>query len=226
MSYIKTKTFTAATAISAADIQENLDGVRDYLDGSIVPADIAPDGWVESRHIMRGHYNPISNIHDFATGASGGYTSGAEELSWMGNGPTSRNAPTSDITVYLPKTAVTFYLEASADVLFTFYGRPTIPIDLGTGGTAGTPSNAWICLDGAQQNVTKMSVSGDGDVSAIGGAGVGLADFVVNPETWSNFFLGEGLAAGWHTIGLKGNSTNFTFYILHNWGVTIEAFYR
>jgi len=221
MAYIKTKTFTAATAISAADIQENLDGVRDYLDGEIVPADIAP-GWVEARHIMRGHYNPVSNVHDFATGVSGGFTAPLEDFSFLGDGPTGRNSPTAEVAVYVPQTSITFYLEATADVLFTFYGWPTIPIKLGTGGTGANPTSVWVCIDGSTQSATKMSVSGNGDVSNVGGS---IAPHVVNTETWSNFYLKESMTAGWHTIGLKGEAKDFAWCGLKNWGVTIEAFY-
>ena len=70
-----------ATNAGSQGVQDNLDKMRNYVDGGVVAADLATDNWVDSKHVMRGHYNSIVNMHSFVTGLNGGYASKTQEMS-------------------------------------------------------------------------------------------------------------------------------------------------
>jgi len=69
MSYTPPNTFITATPFNGTEWQENSDALRNYLDGGMVAADIDTTAWVYAPHIMRGSYIPLSNTHEFTTGA-------------------------------------------------------------------------------------------------------------------------------------------------------------
>ena len=69
--------FAAGTSINGANIEENNDVVKTYLNGNIVAGDVnAAQKWVTQPYVMTGFYNAIINQHEFATGM----VQGAPEL--------------------------------------------------------------------------------------------------------------------------------------------------
>jgi hypothetical protein len=106
----------AILATNPADqgVQDNLDKMRNYVDGGVIAADIATDNWADSKHIVHGYYNPITNQHTFVSGLNGGYTAATEEMSFVGDGPTARGAPSNPTDVNFSNTGMNFFLRGTA----------------------------------------------------------------------------------------------------------------
>ena len=216
MPYTPTKYFTAATTMVAADIQEDLNGLRDYVSGDIRPTDYKTTSWAGPRHIMRGKYDPIVNSHKFTSGVVAGRNSDPNETSWVTKTTTGAAGGTTPSIAYMPNTAITFHLEADAHVIMQFYASPVNP--LGSGGV----TYIYIYVDGNDQiTMTRNAISpeGGGAFPALGPAGVCDA---------RNNFAGyhmTTLSRGTHSLSLKAYSESaFTF--LCNWGVSVEAYYK
>jgi hypothetical protein len=216
MPYVVPNTFAAGVAISAPDLQENVDEMRDYVDGNVSSTDLAATNWAKSKHIMRGHYSAIVNMHSFATGLCGGRASTGEEMSFLPEGPTGRNSPTDPDNAPFPNTSISFYLPFNADVFFQFTAGPHTAYDPNHGTTKGT-----IFVDGVQALETQeMTFQGSFATTA-------RSDFWIphNRNVWSGFHIVKNMAAGHHTIGIKGNTTSLYTFLM-NFSVSLEAFYR
>jgi hypothetical protein len=99
-----------ATNPAGQGVQDNLDKMRNYVDGGVIAADIAADGWVQSKHIMRGHYDPIVNMHSFVSGLDGGQVADDTQLSFLGDGPTGRNNPNTPTKSHIQTPLLSFIL--------------------------------------------------------------------------------------------------------------------
>tara|TARA_R110001599_G_scaffold2075_5_gene11146 strand:- start:8822 stop:9475 length:654 start_codon:yes stop_codon:yes gene_type:complete len=204
--------------IDSSDVQGNLDKMKNYVDGSIVAADLGTTGWCESKHIVRGHYDPITNQHTFVSGINSGYQSRGDEKSFICDGPTSRDGVVTSPEVNYPNTTITFELEAPANVMFQYHAAPISPP---IPGLTGTP-------------LTEVRIFLDSTKIVSSGAWTFTNDFRVAPLTtngpeattnmWSGFYLAKNLAAGKHSLGLRGLCQGkYTF--LMNWSVSMEAYY-
>lgn len=213
-------TFTPVVlpTIDSSDVQGNLDGMRDYVDGTVATADLASTGWCESKHIMRGHYDPITNQHSFVSGLNAGYQSRGYEKSFIGDGPTSRGGVTTSPQVSYPNTGISFELAAPANVMFQYHAFPISPP---VSGVANTP-------------LTEISIALDNVSLASTGSWTFTNDFRTlalttnGPESatnvWSGFYLAKNLAAGKHSFGLRGLCQGKYSFLL-NWSVSMEAYY-
>lgn len=213
-----TRTNITASTVNASDLQTNLDDMAKYIDGGVVSGDLATDSWVQSKHIMRGHYNPIVNMHSFTSGANGGHTSSDGDLSFIGDGPTGRNNPSDPSLVSYPGTTIDFFLPANADVLFQFSAFPYTPNIAGL--TSNFHSRLFIFLDETQILASKAITT---HVASTLPAVAKNAAHFQNP--WSGFYMSPNLAAGQHSIGLRG-FTRARYSFLTKWSVSLEAFYR
>jgi len=217
MAYIPTP--VGSGVVDSSDVQGNLDKMRDYVDGSIVTGDIGAVGWCESKHVMRGHYNPITNQHSFVSGIVAGYSSDGREKSFVGDGPTARGGGSSD-SVPFPKTAITFELERSANVMFQFNASPISPPLIGVTGFPET--HGHIFIDGAKVDDTLMTtMAGEWRIPS-------NPPNTNGPEAtstfWSGFYVAKNLPAGKHSFGLQGFCKGrYTFLV--NWSVSMEAYY-
>ena len=193
--------------------------MRNYVDGGAVAADLAADGWVQPKHIMRGYYNPITNTHTFVSGLDGGYSSAVNEMSFVGDGPTSRGAISNAEEVSFSNTGVGFFLRDPADVMFSFTAYPiTPPIP----NLIGKLTKASVFLDGEKELETQLStrhVTHDLNHQN--------SDFWLshNFNVWSGFFISKNLAAGEHSFSIRGK-TEGRYSFLMNFSVSLEAFYR
>ena len=201
-------------------LQDNLDKMRDYVDGGMVAADLATDGWVEAKHVMRGHYNPIVNMHAFVTGLDGGYSSATNEMSFVGDGPTGRGAPDNPEDTNFSNTGVSFFLRSAADVMFHFTAYPITPsID---SLDAGPLTKATVYIDGVKALETQCSTRHIIDLSSHQ-----QTDFWLShcQNVWSGFLISKNLGGGEHTITIRGE-TEGRYSFLMNFSVSLEAFYR
>tara|TARA_Y100001968_G_C19436676_1_gene760091 strand:+ start:2603 stop:3268 length:666 start_codon:yes stop_codon:yes gene_type:complete len=207
-----------ATNPAGQGVQDNLDKMKDYVDGGVAAADIAADGWVESKHIMRGHYNPIVNMHSFVSGLNGGYTSNENEFSFVADGPTARGAPDDPEQTTFSNTGTSFFLRGTADVLFQFTAYPITP---SVQVLAESPlARASVYIDGVRAFQTQVATRHIYD-------GHQLSDFWLphNWNVWSGFFVSSGLGQGEHTITIRGETEGRYSYLM-NFSVSLEAFYR
>jgi hypothetical protein len=212
-----------ATNASGQGVQNNLDKMVEYVDGGVASGDMATDGWAQAKHIMRGHYNPIVNSHTFVSGINAGYSSSTDEMSFVGDGPTSRGAPSNPEEVSFANTAVDFFLRSNADVLFQFTAYPITPGENLGGTGAGNPlSTAYVYLDGAIKAETKVATRLISEANSNRQQDVWLPH---NWNVWSGFFISKNLAAGQHSFDIRGEvGGRYTF--LMNFSVSLEAFYR
>tara|TARA_R110002074_G_scaffold27944_4_gene80715 strand:+ start:232 stop:876 length:645 start_codon:yes stop_codon:yes gene_type:complete len=204
-----------AGTIDSSDVQDNLDRMKKYVDGTVVVGDLnATAGWCESKHVMRGHYSGIINEHRFASGQQSGRMSTSTEMSFVGNGPTGRGNPTTETAVDFPKTNITFELDGNADVMFQFHACPISPmLDLGSVVIEETDCRMLLdggVIDDALHTTFRFETTGDtiGQFNA----------------SWSGFYVAKNLAAGKHSFGLQGFCKGkYTFLV--NWSVSMEAYY-
>ena len=217
MAYTSPNTFSATAVIVSEDVQDNLDQMKKYVNGSAIAADLRTSStWVEDKHLMRGHYNPLSNMHDFVSGVAGGFNSHPDDESWVCDGPTARADPTSPDFKSYPNTGIEFFLETPADVLFRFNASPITPDDL-YGDKNYTRVSIYLNDTRIQQS--RMVTTDDRNLT-LGG----LSDPSAMWQQWHNFYFAKNLAAGWHSIALRGY-TKRRYSFLVDWNCTLEAYY-
>ena len=217
MPYVPTTIAGPTTIVASSDIQGNLDGMRDYVDGTAATADLASVGWCESKHIMRGHYDPITNQHTFVSGVQAGKASGANEKSFVCDGPTGRSNSASENGKDFPNTAISFHLLAPANVMFQFYATPITPEFDGL--TTPDETSLRVVVDGAKITNTKCSTFRRQHFSA-----PPTQDWTGFSHQWSGFYVAKNLAAGDHSFGLQGFCKGRYTYLV-NWSVSMEAYY-
>jgi hypothetical protein len=210
-----------ATNAGSQGVQDNLDKMRNYVDGGVVAADLATDNWVDSKHVMRGHYNSIVNMHSFVTGLNGGYASKTQEMSFVGDGPTSRGAPSNPTETTFPNTGTSFFLRDTADVMFQFTAYPITPNIQGSF-TSSPLTKASVYVDGVRALETQVATR---HISDAGSHQAGDFWLPHNYNVWSGFFISSGLTGGEHTITIRGK-TEGRYSFLMNFSVSLEAFYR
>lgn len=199
-------------------LQDNLDKMKNYVDGGVASGDIAADNWVKPKHIMRGHYDPIVNMHSFVSGLDGSRTASQDDLSFLGNGYTDRGGPSDPSTGPYPDTTIDFFLRSPADVMFQFTAYPVTPAMPTL--NFNYASRVFIYLDDTQ-------VLGSRCWQTHYPSGL-AADLRILPHyqnTWSGFYIAKNLAAGEHTVSLRG-FTRARYSFLTKWSVSLEAFYR
>jgi len=210
MPYATPNTFVANTVISAPDIQENLDAIQVYLDGGIAIGDLAA-AWVDTKHLMRGFYNPISNQFATMTGVTGGESTlcTQSKMTILGSALTGRVSPTAPADKILPGGSVSFYLEKESDVIFQCWIT-----EYSDWGIASTDVyHLYIYLDSTRYRATRFTT--------LGHTGA-LTSYSQRQN--SEFVIVKGLSAGEHSFSLRGYCYDY-FMRSVSWGVSFEAYY-
>jgi hypothetical protein len=225
MPLIIPNTFNAGDTIEANLVQENMNGVQEYVNGKIDTADIA-DGF-ETRHLMRGEYNPITNQLSLITGIMGGQTYSTAQSTftglcappsgeWDGTGTVQSNILEQETDVSVANTGITFYMAQAGDVFFQFQGTPlSSQVSSLKDATKGgyRRSRFYIYLDGVKQSHTMMTTF----------------DESTGPmkcrHPISSFWYYTDLPAGFHTFDIKG-FTDTRYSLMFSWSVTLEAWYQ
>tara|TARA_R110002012_G_scaffold27653_1_gene88223 strand:+ start:5989 stop:6639 length:651 start_codon:yes stop_codon:yes gene_type:complete len=216
MPYIPPKYFAGATTIVANDIQENLDGLRDYVSGNVRSTDLKTTNWAGPRHIMRGRLDPIANQYKLVSGVLAGRTSETNETSWISKSTTGSAGGSNPSFSYYPNSAITFELEQDAHVIMTFYASPVHPV--------GSSENTYlyIYVDGTDQ-ITMTRNTSRSEEPPLGGA-TGYSGEHQARNNFAGYHMLT-LSKGTHALTLKGYSDSiYTF--LCNWGVSLEAYYK
>jgi len=220
MPYTSSYTFSGSTVISASNVQSDLTDIKEYVNGGVTASDLkTSDKWVESGHLMQGHYNPINNTMNFMSGVSGCNLAADGAESWILDSPSGRDDPDTPVKVDYPNTGATFYLERPADVLVRFHASTTSSYD----GDAGGVIRAYLAFDSSVVTSSLMAARPSVDTASHTSFTGDARD--LNWYQWSNFFLKEDATAGWHHIRLVGYTTSRQAILL-NWGMTIEAYYQ
>lgn len=73
MSYTPGTTFADGNALLASQVQGNIKGIRDYLNGGVAAGDLQNAQWVDTKHLMKGEYNSYNNTMNFVSGVCGGH---------------------------------------------------------------------------------------------------------------------------------------------------------
>jgi len=219
MAYVVPNAFSTGQVIEADKVQQNIDELRNYINGNVSASDISTASeWCEPKHVMKGLYNPINNRYEMQSGVSGGhptfpifhpgyFSSKFHKLGGSGRG-------------VVPNCSVDFYLEADAKVFFyfTISPRPLAPKD------TNSPTSTLISLriDGNPLNASQNYFSEQIEVNNSGTAN----EPIVSPyrrRTFS-FQTVQELAQGEHFFELVGqagsSSVPLKFYTY-----SIQAFY-
>jgi len=193
-------TFTSGTTIEADKIQENVDAIKEYLQGEILTSDIGED-WVEPQHIMKGVYFSTNNTYEMVSGVHVGTP--VSELpvwnpgyagAWLGEGNVPGATP----------AGISFYIEKEADVFLQFQLSPRLPaFDASADGGA-----LEIRLDGAETNESQCRFSVEWDL--IDNLATGVDGFgFYRRRFYQSSMLFPVVSAGYHHISLyyRGSPT-------------------
>tara|TARA_R110000823_G_scaffold192118_1_gene323808 strand:+ start:13783 stop:14463 length:681 start_codon:yes stop_codon:yes gene_type:complete len=218
-------TFSTNTKIEAVKMHENLEAVKDYVNGGMAVGDIqtaAP--FAQSKHFMKGLYFPTDNHN--------------EMLSGLYQGPSMSDLPTfhpgyagifvADIAGSAPPQAVpgagiSFYLEEEADVMFTASVSPRgLPLLAGTDGAALT---AFLdTYSSANNNYSQMLLGKEDDPSVSSGAGADIPGFY-RRRFYQVHTVFPTVSAGYHTIYL-GCRSDLRAVSLKFYSYSVQCYYR
>ena len=201
MAYVVPNAFSTGATIEADKVQENIDGIRNWLNGDVAASDVSTASeWCKPKHVMKGLYNPIINEYDMELGYHcgspnfpiyhPGYFGGLfHKLGGSGRG----TVPNSNVDIYLRKNAKVFFY-------FTISPRPLAATD------TSTPTKTIMSLrvDGQPYNDSQNMFTEQLEANDTGTAN----EPIVSPyrrRTWSHQIVLD-LTAGAHTFELVGQS--------------------
>ncbi len=223
MAYVPGAAFVAGTTIASADVDTKLDNMQKYINGDVVAGDLAAAS-IEQKHIARGHYSPVANQIQLVSGVSGGFHSKQVERSFIMSAPTQRNDPASPDDMPIQNTAVSFYLEQPARVLFQYHATAIFPPVGVTPGDVRPLARAYIYVDGVRQNYTEMLTRRE-MFALPAPATINDNPYLPHRVGWSGFYATTStLVQGWHHIGLRGRCFGH-YVVLWSWGVSLEGYY-
>ena len=151
--------FTTDTQVEGDKIQENVDAIKEYLNGGIVAGDIDNSQWVDIRHIMKGVYFSTNNSYEMVSGVQQGTP--VSELPVFNPGYAGKVFGISNANP-VPGGGVSFYLEEEADVIFKYQVSPRgLPLLGGVDGFA-----LEIRLDDGVNNYTQNRHCKEDDITA------------------------------------------------------------
>lgn len=147
-----TNTFSNGTTIDATKLEENVNDLRNYVNGGVSTSDFAANSF-DYYHIMKGSYISTPNIYEFTTGPSYGHPDAPRAHAFSGKTLGSVGA----LDNYLPGSGITFYMEESGDLFITFNCYPRgMDSQTTASPSAGDFGKIQINLDGAGYGETRM----------------------------------------------------------------------
>ena len=148
MSYTPPNTFTAGTQLTAAAVEGNNEALRVYLHGAIPAADVATDGWIDTRHIQPPVYSPFEGLQHGVSGHQGGQWSQGPtvRLTFLTKYLTGNGAQGSRSWQRIPNTSFKVQLQHPAFVLFHYFYEVEIGPDTSSGGdqVASADRQVWV----------------------------------------------------------------------------------
>lgn len=211
-------TFTTLTKIEASKIQENVDAIKNYLNGGIVSADIRDNAqWVDIRHIMKGVYFSTNNSYEMVSGVQQGPP--LSELPVFNPGYAGKVFGITDANP-VPGGGISFYLEEPADIIFKYQvsprGQPLL------GGVDGFALE--VRLDDAVNNYSQGRFSKEDDITASTGVSADNVGFY-RRRFYQTQIVFPVVAKGYHNIQLnyRGESRAVPLKFC---SYSLEAYYR
>ena len=146
-----THTFSNGTTIDGTKLEDNVNNLRNYVNGGVSTSDFGSD-FAEYYHMMKGSYIATPNIYELMTGPSMGHPDIPRAHGFSGKVLGGLNADDN----YLPGNAISFYMEHSGDLFLSFNCYPRA-MDSQTGASpqAGNFAVIQVNLDGVSQPETK-----------------------------------------------------------------------
>lgn len=125
MAYSPITTWAPGNTLAAELLDDDLEGIKDFLQKLPSNAMLASSAWVDTNHIMKGYYNPTLNMATFVSGVYGGQTfsAGGTDSTYASSYNTERLGATPPY-VQIPKTAMTFELTSDCTILFQYWMCP------------------------------------------------------------------------------------------------------
>lgn len=146
-----TNTFSNGTTIDATKLEENVNDLRNYVNGGISTSDFASD-FAEYYHIMKGSFIATPSIYELITGPCVGHPDIPRAHAFSGKVLGALNADDN----YVPGQAISFYMEEQGDLFLSFNCYPRA-MDSQTGASpqAGDFAFIQVNLDGVSKPSTK-----------------------------------------------------------------------
>lgn len=218
-------TFTQNTKIEADKMHENLEAVKNYVNGNMQVADIQTTSqWATEKHFMKGIYFPTDNHFEMMSGMYQGPSMSDLPAFHPGYGgkfvaAIDGSAPPQPV----PGTGVSFYLEHEADVMVNLCISPRgLPIL--TGGNDGAAMAIFLdTYSSANNNYSQLTINKEKDIASVG-AGADIPGFY-RRRFYEVHTVFPTVAAGYHTLYLAIRS-NLRAVPLKFYSYSIEAYYR
>ena len=213
-------TFTTNTEIEADKMQENLDTIKEYLNGGIATGDIAAGEWAGTTNFMKGLYHPLNNSYEMMSGVFQGPSLIDLPAFHPGYAGTFL-ASLGDSSTQGPGCGITFYLDEEADVYFKVQLSPRgLPVNV----AAFSDFSLDFRLDGATNNYSQCFFGKELDLEPTSGAGNGIPGFY-RRRYYQSHTIFPVVAAGHHNIELFARSDNRAVP-LKFYSYTVSAYYR
>lgn len=211
--------FTASTNIEAAKLKQNLDAVRNYMNGSVVASDI-DDASVGDTSIAKGNYIGSENSHWFETSFVVGSQKGGqtwERTYFTGQTKQIEDYTTTIMFVPINGTGTLLHLEMDATIFIHGYYQMVVTEGSLNGNIVGKDHNVYFVIDSAIPSSYAVAFTEGATASANSGA--------VQGETPNNrrsfpFSYIDTLTAGDHTLHLiidcneqQGYISSFSWYL-------------
>jgi len=222
MAYTAPNSFTAGTVIEAEKMQENVDALKKYINGGSNILDISlSTEWANTKHFMKGLYNPIDNSYEMTNGFYKGPAL-SDMPAWH---PGYGGKFLGDLGVVIPEpipgTAITFYLDHPADVVY-------FKADLSPRGLPLNPGDVQFELstsfDGAGDSYSRMFGSKETDLEEYAGP----PDILIGlyrRRYYQTHSVFTNVSSGYHTINLRCRS-DLRAVALKFYTYSIQAYYQ
>ena len=186
--------FTTNTKIEGVKIQQNVDAIKEYLNGGIVATDLNEGEWVATPYIMKGLYFSTDNSYEMVSGLYKGIPLSEMPVFNPGYaGLFTGNIASGPV----PGTGISFYLEKEADVHLQINLSPRgLPLAGGVDGAGIT-----IRLDGGVDNYSQQRISKEDDMQPSSGASTDIVGFY-RRRFYQMTVIYPTVAAGYHDLQL------------------------
>lgn len=199
MPFVRPNNYTASTPIVAAEVRENHEALRAYVNAGAEPDDIA-DECVTSEQLQRGEYAFVTPDHRFMTGN--------EYSGFVDSDPThetvhgiSMKSTGADGTLWHPVIGKRFYVESEDSMAIVGFYLKIQPRRNIVSDDSGDSDDAWIFVDGERDTGTRLRYFA-ADSSAAAASDAGGEGPSRHREATATLLI-AGLTPGWHTVELR-----------------------
>lgn len=214
MAYVPLKTWADGDVLLAADLQGELDNVRTYV--SKVEETAFVDGpFIDSKHVVRGEYDPVTNQARMVSGIYGGTQSLNNTRFTYGTGYNTRKFSTQDVWEYVPLTSLTLEVRRPVSVLINWWASVRSSDDTSSSPPTGVGEIRLFIGNPGFRTGELCRVVED--------------DFFTGDLMYRNYrsipggFFMDDFPSGTYEVGLCAQATAAKV-MFHAWGLSVEAF--